>query len=95
MTGDVATIELAQQLAAQADALQRAGAGEGVKGREAGESAKQLATALEHGRPDESRDRIVRHFNPADVDPLYREAVESYFERLSRDPRRPAPATSR
>lgn len=95
VTGDATTIELAQQLAAQADALQRAAAGEAAKKREVGEAAKKLATALEHGRPDEPRDRIVRHFNPADVDPLYREAVESYFERLSRDPRRAAPATSR
>jgi hypothetical protein len=95
VTGDATTIELAQQLTTQADALQRAGSGEGAKGREAGESAVKLATALEHGRPDDARDRIVRQFNPADVDPLYREAVESYFERLSRDPRRPSPATSR
>jgi len=33
------------------------------------------------------RDEIVRRFNPADVEPAYRAAVENYFERLSRDAR--------
>ncbi|TSJ76727.1 hypothetical protein [Rariglobus hedericola] len=34
---------------------------------------------------DDKRDETVRRFNPEDLDPAYREAIESYFERLSRE----------
>lgn len=34
---------------------------------------------------DDRRDETVRRFNPEDLDPAYREAIESYFERLSRE----------
>lgn len=34
---------------------------------------------------DDKRDETVRRFNPEDIDPAYREAIESYFERLSRE----------
>ena len=87
IASDVVTIRLAQQLAAQADAAQRSGGADPAVRRELGASAVQLATALEHGRPASEGDRIVRRFNPADVDPEYREAVEAYFERLSREGR--------
>ena len=88
---DAVTIRLAQQLAAQADATQRSGAANPAARRELGASAVQLATALEHGRPAGEGDQIVRRFTPADVDPEYRDAVEAYFERLSREGRRNPP----
>jgi hypothetical protein len=90
VTGDSATIELAQQLVAQADALLQVGSNEEAKRHAAGAASIKLAAAIEQGRPAEANDQIARHFSPADVDPLYRESVESYFERLSRDARRPA-----
>jgi hypothetical protein len=94
IASDAATIQLAQQLATQADAAQRRGAGGPASTQELAESAVKLATALEHGRAAGERDTIVRRFNPADVDPVYREAVETYFERLSREGRHPAPAAT-
>jgi hypothetical protein len=33
----------------------------------------------------DQRDETIRRFNPEDLDPAYREAIESYFERLSRE----------
>lgn len=85
LSGDASTIELARKVAAQADALQRAGAPSRTPSAEASENATKLAAALERGQG--RRDEIVRRFNPADVDPDYRGAVETYFERLSRDAR--------
>jgi hypothetical protein len=40
-----------------------------------------LAAALSADK----RDETIRRFNPEDLDPAYREAIESYFERLSRE----------
>jgi chemotaxis protein histidine kinase CheA len=33
----------------------------------------------------DQRDETIRRFNPEDLDPAYREAIEAYFERLSRE----------
>jgi hypothetical protein len=91
LTTDAATIELGQQTAARADALQRGDSSDAAKLRELEDSALKLAVALEHGRADDKAEKIARSFNPADVDPAYREAVEDYFERLSREGRRTPP----
>jgi hypothetical protein len=91
ITGDAITIELAQHVAERADALQRSSSRDPAKLQELEEAAAKLAASLEHGRNAGERDSIARSFNAADVDPLYREAVETYFERLSRDGRRTAP----
>lgn len=34
---------------------------------------------------DDKRDETIRRFNPEDLDPAYRDAIETYFERLSRE----------
>ncbi|MET0261363.1 MAG: hypothetical protein ABW223_00590 [Rariglobus sp.] len=56
----------------------------------------ELRAAVDHLRvllaaaaSDDRRDETVRRFNPEDLDPAYREVIESYFERLSREARRP------
>ncbi len=51
----------------------------------AAKAISTLAAALEAARDSGQRDELVRKFSPEDVDPFYRPAVESYFERLSRD----------
>jgi hypothetical protein len=91
IASDGATIALAQELAGRAGRLQSGGADDTAR-REAGAAAEKLAAALERGRDVDRREAVARSFNPADVDPQYREAVEAYFERLSRDARR-GPAT--
>jgi hypothetical protein len=91
IASDGATIALAQELAARAGRLQSGDANDSAR-REASAAAEKLAAALERGRDDEKREAVARSFNPADVDPQYREAVEAYFERLSREARR-GPAT--
>ena len=48
-------------------------------------AAVRLATALESARNQTQRDEIVRRFNADDIDPAYRQSVETYFEKLSRD----------
>lgn len=45
----------------------------------------RLAAALESARNSTQRDEIVRRFNADEIDPSYRQAVETYFEKLSRD----------
>jgi hypothetical protein len=88
ITTDAATIGLAQQLAARADDLLRRNGSNATDRGEMSEAAVELATALEHGRANDESDPLARRFNAADVDPAYREAVETYFERLSREGRR-------
>jgi hypothetical protein len=60
---------------------------------------RALETALEDerqaGLPSEKRNPIARRFNPAEVDPLYRDSVAAYFERLSRDGSQPAPTQAK
>ena len=53
--------------------------------RDALDSALKLAAALEFARSVGQRDEIVRRFNVDEIDPTYRAAVETYFEKLSRD----------
>jgi hypothetical protein len=52
----------------------------------------EILAAVDHLRlllaaaiSSDNRDETVRRFNPEDLDPAYREAIESYFERLSRE----------
>ena len=52
-------------------------------------AADRLRLLLAAALSDDRRDETVRRFNPEDIDPAYREAVESYFERLSREARKP------
>jgi hypothetical protein len=86
LTSDAPTTELAKQVAGQADTLQRAPEGSGGAGmRTLAEKVARLATALEKARDIGQRDEIVRRFKAEDIDPRYREAVDAYFERLSRD----------
>jgi chromosome segregation protein len=87
IASDGATIALAQELAARAGRLQSGDATDSAR-RDASAAAEKLAAALERGRDDDQREAVARSFNPADVDPQYREAVEAYFERLSREARR-------
>ncbi len=47
--------------------------------------AEKLIVLLEAARHGAQRDEQVRRFNPDEIDPAYREAVEAYFEKLSRD----------
>lgn len=86
LTPAPATIELARNLALQADTLQRAsGQPDAADLARAATTAAALARALEQARDLGLRDEIVRRFNAEDVDPVYREAVETYFKRLSRE----------
>lgn len=86
LTTDRSIIENARQLAAQSDALQR-GAGKPGAGEMAllAKTAETLVVAFERLRDVGQRDEIVRRFSADDIDPDYRQAVEAYFERLSRD----------
>ncbi|MFA6288994.1 MAG: hypothetical protein WC661_16555 [Opitutaceae bacterium] len=52
-------------------------------------AADRLRLLLAAALNDDRRDETVRRFNPEDIDPAYREAVEAYFERLSREARKP------
>jgi hypothetical protein len=88
LSSDAPTIELARKVSTQTDASLRSGAGKPAIPPETLENATKLAAALERGLG--GRNELVRRFNPADVDPAYRGAVETYFERLSREAR-PAP----
>ena len=47
--------------------------------------AEKLIVLLEAARHGAQRDEQVRRFNPDELDPAYRDAVEAYFEKLSRD----------
>lgn len=53
--------------------------------------AQRLVLLLETARQSGSRDEQVRRFQADDIPPAYREAVETYFEKLSREaaPRQP------
>ena len=48
-------------------------------------AAEHLVALLEAARTAGERDEQVRRFNPDELDPTYRAAVEAYFEKLSRD----------
>jgi hypothetical protein len=48
-------------------------------------AADHLRVLLSAALAENHRDETIRRFNPEDLDPAYREAIESYFERLSRD----------
>lgn len=86
LTPAPATTGLARELTAQAAALQRAPGQPGAADlARAATTADALARALEQARDIGLRDEIVRRFNAEDIDPVYREAVETYFERLSRE----------
>jgi hypothetical protein len=86
LTTDQTTIETARKLVTQSDAMQRSpsAANPAALGAAAA-AASRLATALEHARNLGQRDEVVRRFKVEDIDPAYRPAVESYFERLSRE----------
>lgn len=51
------------------------------------DAAAHLVVLLQAARQDIRRDEQVRRFNPDDLDPAYRPAIEAYFEKLSRDAR--------
>lgn len=84
-------IQSAEALTASADQFQR-GKTETWSGL--AEQAAKLATTLEQGSPNEQERAVVRRFSPSDIDPAYRAAVETYFERLSREAVRKASATT-
>lgn len=46
---------------------------------------RQMANALEQERERSTREQWKQRYNPEDVDPNYRKAVEDYFETLSRE----------
>ena len=93
-------MELGAQLAAQllTDPAGRAlasqlatelghGAGGGTGEREPDAfrgKADQVIALLEAARALGQRDEQVRRFNPDDLDPAYRDAIDAYFEKLSR-----------
>lgn len=86
LTSDTEVIAQARKLTGEAATLQQArSAGGEEESRHLVEAASQLALALEKAREIGKRDEVVRNFNPDDVDPVYRAAVELYFEHLSRD----------
>jgi hypothetical protein len=91
LTSVAATNDLSRRLTAQADALLRAASIEAAAGEAAGAMARELAGALERGTTA-ARDGTLRLFNPAEIDPRYRTAVETYFERLSREAQAPRKA---
>jgi hypothetical protein len=47
----------------------------------------QLRVMLQASLSSTARDETVRRYNPDDIPPAYRDAVESYFEHLSRETR--------
>jgi len=86
LSGDEPTAALARAVAGKADDLIRRSAAPGsAASADAMRQARQLADALAAGRSAPTRDETLRHFDPEDVDPIYRRAVEDYFERLSRE----------
>ncbi len=86
LTGDESTIELAKKVSDQSSALQETPPmADKALLRETVAMAARLATTLETARATGKRNELVRHFNVDDIDPVYRGAVENYFERLSRD----------
>ena len=93
LTSDTPTIELARHVSVQTSAVQSpAGTPDKAKVRELADGAAQLAKALETARSIGKRDEVVRRFNVEEIDPAYREAVETYFERLSREGAKAVPA---
>ena len=78
---DSTTRELAQNLAT---ALRRQ-SGNTIVAPDLRGAAEHLVVLLEAARTTGGRDEQVRRFNPDELDPTYRAAVETYFEKLSRD----------
>jgi hypothetical protein len=87
LTHEAAVLDVARKLAAQSDRLQRQPGNDPAALREVATAAVRLAAALEAARSIGRRDEVVRHFNPDDIDPAYRAAIDAYFERLSREAR--------
>jgi hypothetical protein len=88
LSSDPALVQTARQLGADVDASM--GGTKRIPWIDLSHRATELADDLEHGRGAE--DGLSRRFDPANVDPVYRAAVASYFERLSRDAKRPPAA---
>jgi hypothetical protein len=89
--GDETGRMLAQQLTTAASSAMRANpaGGNSPVPPEIHETLHKLVVALAAARSIGERDEIVRRFNPDDFDPAYRAAIETYFERLSREAARP------
>lgn len=86
LTTDKSITENSRQLTAQSDGLQRGPGKPGAQEIAAlVKAAETLANALERVRDVGQRDEIVRRFSAEEIDPEYRQAVEAYFERLSRN----------
>ncbi|HVW20716.1 MAG TPA: hypothetical protein VHC86_05830 [Opitutaceae bacterium] len=47
--------------------------------------ARELANTLETAKAGARRDELMRQYRPDDIDPEFRQAVEDYFEQLSRE----------
>lgn len=86
LTSQPSLNEQARQLATRAGAMQAASTGAADAGwQTVASAAAKIASALETAQVVGARDEVVKRFNPDDIDPAYREAVEMYFERLSRE----------
>jgi len=83
-TSQEKAVALARRAAGQASASLHAATPDPLETAAAVDAAVRLAAALEALRNVGTRDEFVRRFKPDDIDPLYRAAVEEYFERLSR-----------
>ena len=82
---DPAGRALATQLATELGHGAGAGGGTGEGEPEALRGkADQVIALLEAARALGQRDEQVRRFNPEDLDPVYRESIDAYFEKLSR-----------
>lgn len=85
LTADDTLRELARQLSAATGSAQGGTPPTPDVTRDTLDRALKLAAALEFARSVGQRDEIVRRFNVDEIDPTYRAAVETYFEKLSRD----------
>jgi len=85
---DPAARELAREVSASARAEHRPSANT-IVSPDLGAAAEKLVALLEAARTTGLRDEQVRRYNPDDLAPAYRPAVEAYFEKLSRDPAKP------
>ncbi len=86
LTGDASLAERARKIAMQTERLRwtTSGGGRIVLLGELAEASGQLAAVLKAYTSANQRDELVRRFNPDEIDPAYRDAVQAYFERLSR-----------
>lgn len=76
--------ELARETASTARQLRGGGPPGPAARANLATSLNKLIVALEAARASGQRDELIRRFNPDDIDPVYREPVETYFEQLSR-----------